>query len=568
LFQNRTRRATPFWTSSANGFRKAPDPSCGRRRAALLASRARRARGPKERRRRGPNIEASSHIRAVWIVIAALTALRVAGLAVSPVELHGDEAQYWSWSHELHWGYFSKPPLVAWIAAATTTLFGDSEWAVRIATPFSHAAAALFLMAVAERRWGAQAAVWTGLLYITMPAIWLSSAIMSTDAFLLMLWAGGLWAFDRYLDRPSWGRALALGVFIGLGFLAKYAMTYFVIGLALLAVFHRPSRAALVRPQALAAAAVTLAFLTPNLVWNATHDFATIAHTAANANWGAENFRLDELATFLLDQFGVFGPIPFVILIWAFVAIARAKGEERARWLPLLAFAAPALAIVAVQAFLTRANANWAVASYTAGAIVVAAWALERGQARWLMAAVATQVAFGAVFATAAVAPAFADSIGLANAFKRARGWEETTAAVRSAYDQGRGGVPYAAVLVDNRLLFHDLEYYGRDDPLPLKMWLRFGGPTSHAEANAPMTALEGPVLVVSERVGDRPKITADFERSGAGEEIVIPLGGGGGLCGRLGLCEPRERRLVLFPAEGFEPLPRGSDYEARWAED
>jgi hypothetical protein len=516
----------------------------------------------------GADIEASAHIRGVWIVIAALTALRVAGLLVSPVELHGDEAQYWSWSRELDWGYFSKPPLVAWIAAATTALLGDQEWAVRIASPFSHAAAALFLMAAAGRRWGPRVAAWTGLLYISMPAVWLSSAVMSTDAYLLLLWAGALWALDRYLERPSLTRALALGGFIGVGFLAKYAMSYFVIGVGLLAAAHPPSRVSLTRPAALAAAGVALLCLAPNLLWNATHDFATIAHTAANANWGAENFRLDELASFVLDQFGVFGPIPFAFLLWAFVAIARARHEERARWLPLIAFAAPALAIVAVQAFLTRANANWAVASYTAGAIVVAAWAVERGLARWLAAAVAMQMAFGALFAAAAVSPSLADSIGLANAFKRARGWRETTALVREAYDQGRDGVPYAAVMVDNRLLFHDLEYYGRADPLPLKMWLRFGGPTSHAEATAPITALEGPVLVVSERVADRPRIAADFALVGPGEELVIPLGGGRGLCGRLGLCEPRERRLVLFPAEGFEPLPRGPEYEARWAEE
>jgi 4-amino-4-deoxy-L-arabinose transferase-like glycosyltransferase len=489
-------------------------------------------------------------------VIAGLTALRVAGLVASPVELHGDEAQYWSWSRDLHWGYFSKPPLVAWIAAATTAVFGDAEWAVRLASPFAHAGAALFLMAAARRRWGADAAAWTGLLYVTMPAIWLSASILSTDAFLLLAWSGALWAFERHLERPSWSRALALGALIGLGFLAKYAMIYFVIGLGLLAIVHAETRAALARPSTLAAAAATALLIAPNLLWNATNGFATISHTAANASWSAENFRLDELATFLLHQLGVFGPIPFAVLLWAFVAIARAKADERARWLPLVAFAAPALAIVAVQAFLARANANWAVAAYAAGTILVAAWALERGRARWLAGAVAMHVVVGLVFATAAVSPAFADRIGLANAFKRARGWAETTELVRAVYERGDGGVPYAAVLVDNRLLFHDLEYYGREDPLPLRMWLKFAGPTSHAEASAPMTAVEGPVLVVSERPPDRPRIEADFEAVGPGVEAVIPLGGG------------KERRLLLFAAEGFAPPERTRDYEARWDDD
>src|SRR5690606_25544983 len=115
-----------------------------------------------------------SRLGAVGLAIGALTILRMAGLVASPVELHGDEAQYWSWSRELDFGYFSKPPLVAWVAAATTALFGDAEWAIRIGSPVAHAVAALFLMALARRRWGEEAAAWTGLLYITMPAIWLS----------------------------------------------------------------------------------------------------------------------------------------------------------------------------------------------------------------------------------------------------------------------------------------------------------------------------------------------------------------------------------------------------------
>lgn len=469
------------------------------------------------------------------------------------MELHGDEAQYWSWSRELAWGYFSKPPLVAWAAAATTALFGNEEWAVRLSTPFAHMGAAFFLMAAAGRRWGEEAAAWTGLLYITMPAVWLSSAVLSTDAFLILLWSGGLWALERYLDRQTPARALALGAFIGAGFLAKYAMIYFMIGLGLLAMLHAPTRAALAKPAALLAAAAALAFIAPNLIWNALHGFATVNHTVANANWGAENFRLDELASFLVDQLGVFGPVSFILLVWGAIAAARARPLERARWLPPLAFALPAVIIVAAQAFLSRANANWAVAAYAAGSIFVAAWALERGRRRWLMAGLAIHLAVGGVFVAAALSPAFADRAGLANAFKRARGWAETTETVRQALARGDDGVPYAAVLVDNRLLFHDIEYYSRESPLPLRMWLRYGGPTSHAEAEYPMTAAGGPVLVVSERDADEARIRADFMRSEPGSDVVIALGGG------------KERVLTLFAAEGFAPLARGPEYEAIW---
>ena len=36
--------------------------------------------------------------------------------------LHFDEAQYWDWSQNLDWGYFSKPPLLAFLIRVVTEL--------------------------------------------------------------------------------------------------------------------------------------------------------------------------------------------------------------------------------------------------------------------------------------------------------------------------------------------------------------------------------------------------------------------------------------------------------------
>src|SRR6201984_3931988 len=74
---------------------------------------------------------------APWMLagIAAITALRLLWLALQPADLFPDEAQYWVWSQKLTLGYYSKPPLVAWLIALTTGLFGDSEVAVRLSRP-------------------------------------------------------------------------------------------------------------------------------------------------------------------------------------------------------------------------------------------------------------------------------------------------------------------------------------------------------------------------------------------------------------------------------------------------
>lgn len=490
---------------------------------------------------------------ALVAIVGAVTALRVAGLLITPVELHGDEAQYWAWSRELAWGYYSKPPLIAWVIAATTALFGEAEWAVRLAAPLAHGACALVLGALAREMYGARAALWAGLLYLIMPAVWLSSGVMSTDALLLPLTATSIYALWmlRQTRALKWG--IMLGVAAGLGFLAKYAMIYFVAGAGLLALIDKPTRGALLRLGGLVAVLTAAAIAAPNILWNAGHDFATVSHTAANANWGGSLFNFAELGDFLAAQLGVFGPISFGLLIAALICWRGLEPEARRRRLFLAAFVLPPLLIVTVQAFISRAHGNWAAAAYPAACVLVAGW-LERGpflRRGFGVAALATHAVAGAVFVAAVLSPGLADAMGLANAFKRARGWEQTAREVQAVYEAGWNGEDYVAVAADNRLLFYELGYYLREAPPPLRMWLRYAHADNHAELDAPLAPpVEGPVLVINERVRERTRIFADFAEMETAARLSIPLGG------------DRVRALELLAGEGFAPLARDDAYE------
>ena len=64
-----------------------------------------------------------------------ITFLKIFALYISPLELSVDEAQYWDWSNNIEFGYFSKPPLIAWLISITTSMFGNDEWSVRIFSP-------------------------------------------------------------------------------------------------------------------------------------------------------------------------------------------------------------------------------------------------------------------------------------------------------------------------------------------------------------------------------------------------------------------------------------------------
>ena len=502
----------------------------------------------------GRTISDRAIVRTVLAAGAGLVVLRVCALFVDPNSLYADETQYWLWSQTLDWGYFSKPPLIAWIIALTTALFGDADWAVRLSAPFLHAATATFLGLTATRLFDVRTGALTGLLWLTMPAVWLSSVIISTDAVLMVGWSAGLYALVRLREGPDWRFAILLGVAAGWAFLAKYAAIYFLLGTGLAALVDAPARRALVSLQGLAAGVIFAALISGNMLWNAANDFATVSHTAANANWGASLFNPGELLSFVGDQFGVFGPIAFAALIAALVSAFRELDFDLKAARPRLMLAlytAPALVIVSAQAFISRAHANWAASAYAAGTILIAVWFLSGG--RWRRIALAVSLALHAIaglslLALAASIP-LADGLGRANDFKRVREWPASVQAIADAAQ----GADAAAIAFDDRNDFHQMQRYGPDTAPPLFMWMRYGGAHNFAEATWPLPeSAEGPILIVSERPDEIPLMARDFAIFESAGEIRIPLGGG------------RERVYRLFMAHNYTPLDRDEAYEAQ----
>ncbi|GIS20095.1 MAG: hypothetical protein CM15mP120_20110 [Pseudomonadota bacterium] len=89
------------------------------------------------------------------------------------VPLFYDEAYYFGWARELAFGYFSKPPMVAW-SIALTTIATDSSWAVRLSSPLFYAVAAI-LFGVPACCGLTKSAAWAGGIFLTLPLVGFNS---------------------------------------------------------------------------------------------------------------------------------------------------------------------------------------------------------------------------------------------------------------------------------------------------------------------------------------------------------------------------------------------------------
>jgi len=436
----------------------------------------------------------------VWAVslIAGITLIRMFVVILSPFNLGPDEAQYWDWSRDLALGYYSKPPMIAWLIGAETFVCGNSEACIRIGSPIIHGLTSFAIFGLARALLGGKVALWSSVIYLTLPAISFAAGIMSTDLPLLFFWTFGLWALQRFLKVGSWIDAAALGILLGLGFLSKYAMVYFLICLALFLILSPQDRWILKSPKLALSLALAGLLILPNLLWNAGNDFSTLKHTGDNANLGVDLFNLDSLVKFIGDQFGVMGPTLFPILIVAglgtFWALKQSKTVERP-FLLLACFSMPIILIVTFQSFLSRANANWAATTYAAGSILVAAWLLKRNWQPYLKGTVALHMFFGAALYLLTLSSPLIQTLGLGNAFKRVQGWDQIGEQVLETAKAEQ----VSTVMADDRMILTSLLYYARDLEVPWRIWDYDQIVQSHYELRIPYDAsAEGPVLLVA----------------------------------------------------------------------
>ena len=265
-------------------------------------------------------IEERSWRTALWLVFA-VTLARLVWLALDRADLYPDEAQYWLWSLKPALGYYSKPPLVAWLIALTTAVFGEQESGVRLAAPLLHFGASLVIYLLAQRLYDSRTALWSAIAYATLPGVSASAAIMSTDAPLLFCWAAALYAFVRAREPGGERWWIMVGVAAGLGLLSKYAMAYWLLSALLFLLLFRGERRHV--PKFLVAVGLALLIYAPNFWWNAEHDFVSYRHTRDNADLVGPLFHPAQFLEFFGSQFGVFGPIFFATL----VAIERFSEE-------------------------------------------------------------------------------------------------------------------------------------------------------------------------------------------------------------------------------------------------
>ncbi len=353
---------------------------------------------------RGPRHESWAAIhparRTFYILLASWTLFNFAFVHLNRFDLAGDEAQYWDWSRHLALGYYSKPPLIAYVMAIFVSAGGHEEWAIRSgAVICSSVTVALIYGLTLRIAKQERTALLAALITMAMPAMWAGSVLMTIDPLLCLSWAAALYAFHRAVNgepRYWW----VTGVALGFGLLAKYTMVLLPLAFVLYLTFV--DRTHWRKPGPYVALVLTLACTAGVLYWNWTHDWISFRHTASIGASGT--FRpataLEHVAQFFGGQLGVASPILLGFMVWAVgKCIAHFKRDRDAALLSL-AF----LSIFGAYLFISITHApepNWPVCAYIAGAPALAWMWRERDRRRGIRRTLVAGLALGAVMGLA-----------------------------------------------------------------------------------------------------------------------------------------------------------------------
>ncbi len=363
------------------------------------------------------------------------------------LELHFDEAQYWEWSRQLDWSYYSKGPLVAWLIALSEGLFGHGEWQTRLPAWIIHGLWLILLHQLAKTVWGTSSAGWWAVLIgLTTPLYFALGLVMTTDILLFFCWTAGLWMLflALYRDRPAaWYGA---GIAFGAGALTKLSIALLPISvLPFILIFHRQ---VLANRHLWGGVAVMLLVMTPMLYWNWQHDWLMFRHELHHV----EGDGRANPVTFLLGQWLVLSPIVAAVAARLLWRRPRLPEQRFLWWTSLLV-----LAFFTSKAFGAKVQVNWPAPVYI-GLIILFAGGigtLRKAWRRTLLAGVAASLLLMyPIF--------FPASIGLApgkDPLRVTKAWRQTVGLIHKAVPQP------AFLMTHNYQIAAELAYYWPGTP-------------------------------------------------------------------------------------------------------
>lgn len=402
----------------------------------------------------------------VAAIVLALTVVRL--IAAATIGLTEDESYYRLWALAPAWSYYDHPPMVAWWIAAGQAIFGDTALGVRFFTVIGVSAGSIAIWRAARLLYGdartaGRAVVWFNATLL----VGIGAMIATPDVPSAFFWGLALWALIELAHSDDGRWWLAVGLFAGLGLLAKYSGLFLGGGIVLWLALVPGQRKWLACPWLWIGGLIAIACAAPVVLWNAEHDWVSFAKQFGRV--AGDHLAVKFVPEFLLAELGLIGPLMIPFLVLGTIGIVKApRRENPGRWLLLLS-SLPFLAYLLAHGLHDRVQGNWPAPLYPAVALISAeAAALQYVRPRFRrtwegLRALVAPVGIGLALLVVVHASFSGGFVTAKDPSKQLRGWD-TLAADVEALRQEAGAAWVGAV---HYTVTGELSYYlPKDTPV------------------------------------------------------------------------------------------------------
>jgi hypothetical protein len=247
-----------------------------------------------------------------------LTILLIAGLGVlihllfyQNLGFHRDELLYFSLGEHPDFGYFSVPPLIGFLAAILTKLFGYTLFAAKILPALMGGVVVYLCAMLAKELNGGFFSQIVAAVGIICSILFLRAFSLFQPVFLdIFFWTLAIYLLLRYHNSNLRKYLYLFGLTIGIGILNKYNLLFLVIAVLGILPFTRHRKLFLDKDFYLTVLLAIIIVL-PNVIWQIAHQLPVLSHLSQ-----LQNSQLTKMssATFLMEQLLMNYPATLLIL--------------------------------------------------------------------------------------------------------------------------------------------------------------------------------------------------------------------------------------------------------------
>ncbi|MDX1683840.1 MAG: glycosyltransferase family 39 protein [Saprospiraceae bacterium] len=283
-------------------------------------------------------------------------------------------AYYFVYSEHIDWSYYDHPPMVAYLLALFSGIFGKAAWVVKLMSWSMALGSQLLFYKLARLFMERKAALLALAIYTSTIMLSVLSLVVTPDVPLIFFWTLSLLVLYRavFLDK-KWAWIVG-GVCMGLAFDSKYTAVFLPACLGVFLLLSSRHRYRLLTIWPWLAGIVMIITMLPVIYWNIVHDFASFGFQGANRVEiiAEEGWKPTHILGSIANQSVVLIPVLFITFITKLpMELYRRFRSIMAddKTLFVLSFFIPVFGAFMGLSFIYWVKLNWIMPAYVMGCI-------------------------------------------------------------------------------------------------------------------------------------------------------------------------------------------------------